>query len=233
MVQPNTEIITRFNGVSGTSIDDGSPTEASFVNDQSYAGVTLSSPNVLDSQHLILSAQNEVAKLSGQKSLTIEMLMSSSNPNLTPVIDLDRCSVITTSNTINNPTNWMDSTLAIGDPHEAVYITKMISLADRQSRSLKVMFDAYRPTGSNIRVLYKVIEPGFTGDEDQVLWRFFNGNGSPDSTVNPSNEVEFKQYEYNVTGLEFVKFQVKVVMASPDQAVVPRIKYFRAIATAT
>ena len=233
LVQPNTEIITRFNGVSGTSIDDGSPTEASFVNDQSFAGVTLSSPNALDSQKLILSAQNEVAKLSGQKSLTVEMLLSTSNPNLTPVIDLDRCAVITTTNRINNPTNWEDSILAIGDPHEAVYITKMISLADKQSKSLKVMFDAYRPTGSMIRVLYKVIEPGFTGDEDQVLWRFFNTTGGPDTAVNPSNEVEFKSYEFNATGLEFVKFQIKVVMASPDQAVVPRIKYFRAIATAS
>lgn len=233
LVHANTEVITRFNGVSGSSIANGTATEVSFVNDQSYAGITLDAPNSLDGQKLILSKQNETAKLSGQKSLTIEMLMNTSNTNLTPVIDLDRCSVITTTNRINNPDNWMDATLAVGDPHEAVYITKMVSLDDQKSRSLKVMFDAYRPTGTIIRVLYKVIPPGFTGDEDQVLWQFFNTDGGPDTPVSAVNEPEFKSYEFNATGLEFSKFQVKVIMASDKQSVVPSIKYFRTIATAS
>jgi hypothetical protein len=95
------------------------------------------------------------------------------------------------------------------------------------------MFDAYRPNDSTIRVLYRVVPVGFTGDDNSLLWEFFNNDGGPDKAVNPVNDYIFRPYEYNVSGLEFTKFQVKIVLASKNQALVPQIKYFRAIATST
>jgi hypothetical protein len=233
VVLPDTAIISRINTTSGTSIDDRTPDEPSFINDNSYNQITLNEINELPSQALILSNINESSKLAGQKSFTMEMLLSSTKDTLSPIIDLDRCSLITTTNRINNPTNWEDAILAVGDPHDAVYITRMISLDNQVSRSLKVMFDAYRPNDTQIRVLYRVVPVGFTGDENNLLWTFFNEDGGPDSQVSPVSDLVFKAYDYNESGLEFTKFQIKIVLSSPNQARVPQIKYFRAIATAT
>jgi len=237
VVQSETAIIARLNTVSGTSINDGHPNgivpDPSFVNNNSFRDVTLNEVNYLDQQALILSNVNESAKLAGQKSLTMELLMTSTKDTLTPVVDLDRCSVITTSNRINNPVNFENATLAVGDPHESVYITRMISLDNQVSRSLKVMFDAYRPNDTQIRVLYRVVPVGFAGDENTLLYSFFNEDGRPDTDVSSVSDLIFKSYEYNKTGLEFKKFQIKIVLASSNQSYVPQVKYFRAIATAT
>jgi hypothetical protein len=231
VVLPGTQIYARINRVSGTSIG-AIEQEPSFVNTNSYENVTLNDANILANQSLILSKINEDAKLSGEKSFTMELILESETDTLSPVIDLDRCSIITTSNRINNPDNWDLARLPEGDPHDAVYITRMISLDNQVSRSLRVMFDAYRPNDTNIRVLYRVVPVGFTGDENSLLWEFFNTDGGPDRPVTPVNDLVFKAYEYNKSGLEFTKFQIKVVLSSPNQALVPQIKYFRSIATA-
>lgn len=227
------EIISRINTVSGTSISSSSTVEPSFVNTGAYTPVILNENNELTSQALILSEVNESAKLSGSKSLTLECLLTTSSSLVSPVIDLDRCSVITTTNRINNPSDYENATLSKDDPHDATYITRMISLDNQVSRSLKVYFDAYRPSGTNFKVLYRIVPPGFVGNEETLGWNWFNTSGGPDSPVLPVNEMVFRPYEYTKTGIEFVKFQIKIDMISDSQAIVPQIKYFRAVATAT
>lgn len=233
VVHSSTSLTTRMNTISGTSIDDGVPSEISFVNDGTYNEVTLNAPNYLNSQQLILSTPNESAKLSGAKSFTMEILINSETDKLSPIIDLDRCSITTTSNRINNPTNYSAAENYTGDPHEAVYISKMISLDNQISRSIKVYFDAYRPSDTNIKVLYRTVPMGYTGNENEIGWKWFNTSGGPDKAVSAVNDYVFKSYEYTATGLEFVKFQIKVLLISSNQASVPQLKYFRAVATAS
>jgi Domain of unknown function (DUF4815) len=228
-----TDIIARLNTISGTSISASSTNEPSFVNTGSYIPVIINENNGLTSQSLILSEVNESSKLSGSKSLTLECLLTTTSSLLTPVIDLDRCSITTTTNRINDPTNYDLSLLSKGDPHDATYITRMISLDNQTSRSLKVYFDAYRPPGTNIKVLYRIVSPGFVGGEDTLRWNWFNSDGGPDTPQSPVNDVVFRPYEFTASGLEFIKFQIKIEMISETQALVPQIKYFRAIATAT
>jgi len=231
--QSKTSIIPRINTISGTSINNGNPTEASFVNDGQYIPVSLNTVNYLEGQKLILSSTNEASKLAGQKSFTMELLLSSESDLLSPVVDLDRSSIITTSNRINNPSNWQSAVNYVDDPHSAVYITKMVPLDNQISRSIKVYFDAYRPGEADFKVLYRVVSPGFTGDENTIGWTFFNESGGPDKAVIPASEYVFRPYEYSVSGLEFVKFQIKICMSSSNQAIVPQFKYFRAIALAS
>ena len=233
VAQSKTQIISRINTISGTSISNGNPTEISFVNDGTYREVTLNSVNVMDSQKLILSEVNEQSKLDGQKSFTMELLMTSSSDLMTPVVDLDRSSLITTMNRINNPDNWVAAEQFVDDPHAAVYITKMISLDNQISRSIKVYFDAYKPANTNFRVCYRAVPAGFSGNENTLSWAFFNGDGGSDRAVLPDNSYIFRPYEYTATGLEFTKFQIKICMSSPNQAEVPQFKYLRALALAT
>ena len=231
--QSKTKINARINTITGTSINNGSSSEASFVNDGEYVPVTLNSVNYLEGQKLILSSRNEESKIAGQKSFTLELLLNSETDLISPVIDLDRCSIITTSNRINNPDDWVKAENYVGDPHSAVYITRIVPLDNQISRSIKVYFDAYRPGEANFRVLYRVVPPGFTGRENTISWTFFNGDGGSDTSVIPTNDYQFKSYEYTATGLEFTKFQIKICMSSTNQAIVPQFKYFRAIATAS
>jgi hypothetical protein len=233
VAQSKTKIVSRINTISGTSIANGNPTEISFVNDGTYKEVTLNAVNTLDSQKLILSQVNEESKLDGQKSFTMELLMTSSSDLVSPIVDLDRSSLITTSNRINNPDNWVAAEQFVGDPHSAVYITKMISLDNQISRSIKVYFDAYKPANTNFRVCYRIVPTGFSGNENTLSWTFFNSDGGPDKAVLPDNSYIFRPYEYSAFGLEFTKFQIKICMSSPNQAEIPQFKYFRALALAT
>ena len=49
----------------------------------------------------------------------------------------------------------------------------------------------------------------------------------------PSEEVLWKDYYYEVSGLNFNAFQIKIVMRSSNQARVPLLADLRAIALAT
>jgi len=232
-VQVNgTTLTARLNTISGTSISASPTNQPSFVNTGEYLPVEINENNYLDEPAIILSQTNEAAKLSGQKSLNLEILFSTTNSKLSPVVDLDRCSVTTTTNRINDPENYDLALLSTGDPHDATYITRMISLDNQISRSLKVYFDAWRQGGTGFKVLYRLVPPGFSGDEDTLGWNWFNNEGGPDKVVQPENDIVFRPYEYTKTGLEFVKFQIKIDMFSDSQSKVPQIKFFRAIATA-
>lgn len=232
VILPKTSIISKINTLTGSSIANYA-SESSFVNDGNFIDIILNDSNELDGQKLILSKVNEDAKISGQKSLTIQCNLISEVDNLTPVIDLDRISVITTTNRINNPSEWDSSTLSVNDPHDAVYITRMIPLDNQVARALKVYFDANRMGSCSFRVLYRVVPSGFADDETTLPWIFFNTNGSSDSTILPVNDDTFKSYEYSASGLAFTKFQIKIAMSSTNQAIVPKFKYFRAVATAS
>jgi antitoxin (DNA-binding transcriptional repressor) of toxin-antitoxin stability system len=65
---------------------------------------------------MVASEINEqVSALSSAKSLTVRALISSTNSALSPVIDLDRTSLITISNKINNPTESNINVTGIDD----------------------------------------------------------------------------------------------------------------------
>ena len=99
--------------------------------------------------------------------------MNTTVDNLSPIIDLDRVSVITTSNRINtwaggpqvlglqseiNPQGDV-STLPYGDQNDAVYLTRVARLAN-VSRSIRVMISMQRYGDSNIDLYYRTQKPG-------------------------------------------------------------------------
>ena len=89
---------------SGQSVD--STTQSPYVLDavEGY-GVVINDANYFDTPRMVASEINEqVSALSSAKSLTVRALISSTNSALSPVIDLDRTSLIAISNKINSPT---------------------------------------------------------------------------------------------------------------------------------
>ena len=256
MTPTDTGLTGSIRTVSGTSVDGS---EVSFA-DQGFESISLSNINHLTSPRIIASKVNEQAQLTslpGGKSFTQELVFTTNDSNVSPVVDLDRLSVITTTNRLDQPISDYKSDSRVnsmfGDPNSAIYITKIVQL-ENPATSLQVKFAAFRHSTSDIRVLYRLIRsdgvnsespyelfPGFrnmndtTGDGfgDQIITTR-DSDGTPDRFVPPSRTLtEFRDYQFTANDLvEFSGFQIKVIMTGTSQAYVPRIRDFRSIALA-
>ena len=243
-----TAVNARLRTTSATSISGG---ESSFQ-DKGYESISLINETKFSEPRMVASKVNEseqLGSLPGEKSLTIDFQISTSNENVSPVVDVFKSSVLTSTSRINSPiANYATSgrVNSVDDPHENLYLTKVIKL-DNPSTSLKVLFAAFRPPAADIRVLYrlfradsdsidKVFElmPGFDNlDSSGLVIEDKNNSGRPDRNIVPSLENQFLEYEYTVDDLPpFTGFQVKVDIASTNQSHTPELLDFRAIAVA-
>ena len=233
--------------VTGTSIDGN---ETSF-RDRGYEPCPLNETHEFDTVRLVASRVNELQSLTslpGNKSLTFKLDLTSSDENLSPVVDLDRCGLILSSNLINDPISDYTTDSKINssdyDTNETVYISKVINL-EIPSNGIKVIFDAFKPEGSDFRVLYQteselsenpsfVLFPGFNNlDKFGNVIDPKNNDGSSDVFVNFSKPDEFKTNEFTVTTDEyFTSFTIKIVMTSTNSSNVPKIRNLKVLSLA-
>lgn len=249
MLPNSTSIESRIRTTTGTSINGN---EISFI-DKGFENISLLSNNFLSDTRLISSKVNEDSKLSnlpGKKSFSMELVLSTNDSKVSPIIDLDRVNIILIMNRINNPILdfSLDSNVnqLMDDPNAAIYVSKIVKL-EQNADNLKVLFDAYRHATNDIRVLYRLFRND-TPDENQLFDLFpgylnldQNGNvinqskndGRPDIDISSSNRIiDFNSYEYTAKNLpSFNGFQIKIIMTGTDQSNVPKIKDLRAIAT--
>jgi len=245
----------RVRTVSGTS-SGGS--EISFL-DQGYESVQINEVNYFETPRLVCSELNEeeyLTNLPKNKSLTVDLQLSSSDPNLSPVVDTQTAFTALIRNRLNNPVNDYSGDSRVNqnsnDPHSAVYISNRIDLKQPAS-SLKVLVGAYRHSSADFRVLYKLykadsseIEPTYElfpgydnlndtdgdGFGDSVVDSNKN-SGLPDAFVRASRDDEFLEYQFSVENLEqFTGFVIKIVMSGTNEARSVRLKDLRAIALA-
>jgi len=252
MVLPETSINARVNTTTATSVGNGSTLvdQNSFINNGQYFDVVLNQINQFTSPQMVCSKINEQNKLDGNKSFTMAITLNTDKDTLSPCIDLDRMSLITTSNRINwwpggpqpyGQQSKIDttadvSTLPTGDQNDAVYITRLARLGS-EARSLKIDFQTTRHPSTEIKVYYKAFKTGDATDPNTIGWTYV---GAPLADANavaydttPTDEYLWKDYPYEVRGLNFNAFQIKIVMQSKNQARVPLIADLRAIALAT
>ena len=243
-----TDLTASIRTTSGTSVDG---TETSFQ-DKGFETVSLVNDTKFLQTRMVASFDNEQAQLTelpGAKSFTLQLSMSTTNEDVSPVVDAFRSSVSTSSSRINSPIdNYATSSRSnsVDDPHENIYQTKVIKL-DTPSSSLKVKVAAMRPASADIRCLYrlqradgdeidKVFElmPGFDNlDAAGFVINEKNNSGRPDRNVVASLEDQFLEYEFTQDDLPlFTGFQVKLVISSTNQATPPELLDFQAIAVA-
>jgi len=220
--------------------------------DQGFQEITINQTNTFNSPRLIASRINETTKLAdypGNKSFTIELELTTDESKVSPMIDLDRVNLITIANRINSKvSNYATDSRVnsiLEDPTAAVYLSKIVVL-EKVADNIKVLFDAFRHSTSDIRVLYRLFRSDAT---TEPLWELFPGytnldangqvinpsdnNGLPDKQVlSAASEDEFSSYEYTATSLpQFSGFQIKILMTGTNSSFVPRIKDLRAIAS--
>jgi hypothetical protein len=241
--------------VSGTSAGGS---EVSFL-DNGFESVQLNQINDLSSPRLVCSRINEMTRLTTlpkNRSLTVNVSMKSSDPNLSPAIDTQTAFVALGRNRLNNPITDYAADSRVnelsGDPHAAIYISQKVNLS-QPATSLKVFVSAYRDSSADFRVLYRLYKadssevsqaynlfPGYDNLKDtnndgfgDVIIDSSKNNGKPDKFVRSSRTDEFIEYQFSVDDLEqFSGYSIKIVMSGTNEAKAPRFKDIRAIALA-
>ena len=177
--------------------------------------------------------------------------MSTTRSNLSPVIDLDRASIISVGNRIDNidtsadvypTTDFVPSTEPEGDQNAFIYITKKVAL-ENPATALKVFFAGHRHSSSEIKVLFKTLRSDSADDFDELGYEFFNTTGTTDATTPSSlDDDDFQQYLFTAgvtdDGIgeplpEFIAFAIKIVGQGTNAAEPIRIRDLTVIALAT
>ena len=252
----STDITASVRTISGTSADG---TEVSFV-DKGFEPTSLNQFTFFDSPRLITSTVNEdkLASLPKQKSLALNMNMSTGDPNLSPAIDMKNSTFNFGRHKINSPIGLENyatdsrTNQLLNDPHGSVFISQRVDL-EQPATSLKVLVAASVEPDADFRVFYRLFTadstevnstyrpfPGYKnlidsdgdGFGDQII-DSANNDGRPDAYVSPNKFDEFSEYQFSVDDLEqFSGFKIKIVMISTNEAVFVRLKDFRVIALA-
>ena len=210
---------------------------------------------------MIASRVNEtnntsIQNMSGDRSFNMTLTLETSDPNVSPVVDLQRMSAILVSNRIDAPiTNYKQDprvNTLLEDPTACQYVSRENSLANSAS-SIKIILDAHINEYSDIRAYYAISAtpnfdpifepfPGYKNlnDQGQVI-NAAESDGLPDRFIPKSeagagfksSELTFREFEFNMDELPPFKFyRVKFVLTSTNQVYVPRVSNLRVITLA-
>jgi len=247
---PGTTIVAKKRPSTATS-PSGSQTSFTKTSVANSINTPLNENVYYDVPYMVASDINQDNEMSSEKSLALNLALTSESSNISPIIDSERMSMVAVANRVNNidssadiyPTSeYNDSTEAFGDNNEAVYIIKQVNLA-QTATALKVFFDGNKDSNGDIKLLYKILREDDDSNFSELGWRYFNTDGSPDLAVGASkSRSNFREHLYTAgvtddgLGQEldpFIAFSIKIVIQTTNSASPPRIKNFRAIALAT
>ena len=245
LVYPETGINPSIRTTTATSVD-GSETPFSLAGTTFAKPITLGENFLFDKPRMVASQINETNEIAGQKSFYLDLELRSSLENLTPIVDLDKKSIVAFSNRLNKidsasdmgvtalQGDYVSSEEPSGDVNEAIYITRRVAL-DNPATGIKVYVDMNRFASANVKLMYKILRSDDASDFDEIGYNFFNTAGESDNTVNASLDVsDFKEYEFTANNLdEFIAFSIKIVMQGTNSSEPPRLKDLRALALAT
>lgn len=165
---------------------------------------------------------------SNADQLKLQAVLSTTDSRISPVVDLDRISLVTFDNIVNNSSEF-EGTRDDGQC-AARYITKSIKL-ESPADQINIYADAMRPDGStSIEVYAKFNTLNSTTPFDSLGWTRINlkdGSKIPVSTNFEFGEVEFEGSAAD----QFNQVAVKILFKSSDKTFVPEIKNLRVIAT--
>jgi len=170
----------------------------------------------------------------------VKAKLATLDKNISPVIDLDRMSMIMINNIINDRVDvTIPETTASGGNASAKYVTRSVTLASGfDAKGVKVTFDANMQSGTSFDVFVKVLAADDVSAFTTKPWILVPNIDSV--TKNSSSYTDFIEQNYFLNNItytsngvihnSFQTFAVKVVMYSGATEIVPQIKKFRAIA---
>ncbi len=176
----------------------------------------------------------------GQANLRVTM--STTNADVSPTFDLDKCRFIFAENLLNSTANTdvtdNPETQSEGGGALSKYITKKVKLADDfDANGLRVIISKNLPEGATVEVYYKVQSAVDSTEFEELPYTLMN-QYTP--SVTSQNYNDYYDCEYraedityanaNATYDNFRFFAIKVVLYATNTAKAPTIKNFRAIA---
>ena len=238
LVVPNTNIDWYGKLSSGRSF---AGTEQAYVVSP-YFPMIVSQNTYFNRPQCVPSTDNATGGVPGA---TFKGIMESNLNNISPVIDLDRVSLLTISNLIDHPSNiggdnrnfiddFNEETVSAGGSALSKYITRRVSLLE-DANQIKVILDVNRPTNTDIELYYKV-QPSDDTDFDSRPWILQEPDSPPglgySENINSYTEVEYTidQVDKELDGVEFNSMAFKIVFKSSNSSVVPTCKNLRALA---
>lgn len=202
--------------------------------------ITMNDNNFMPAPSVVASRLNENNEMASQRSFEVRIQMISYSPNVSPFVDIDavgcvlnmnRINKIDTSSDVPTGTTYVPSTETEGDNNGFVYITRKVNL-ENPATSLKVLADNFRPEGTELDFMYKIVRNDEETPIDDIGFEFFNTNGDPDVSI-PADARNFKEYEYTAEELpEFSSFIIKIVGKSENTSIVPLVSSLRVMALA-
>jgi hypothetical protein len=215
---------------------------------QDWVDVIANENTYFNKLHAVTSADNQTLQDNiNVRSLQLKVELETENESVSPVIDLDRASVITINNRIDNPiggatvsagynnikddpeanSRFIDETEATGNTGLSRYITKQVTLAD-PADDLKLYLLVSKPSVAYVDVYYKIQLVGDDTPFNELSWTLVN----PDEDIDPSNNpAVYDEVEYTLDDVgPYEGFAIKIVLRSENSSAVPLIKDLRAIA---
>ena len=172
----------------------------------------------------------------------LRITMATTDTDVSPTFDLDRCRFIFAENLIESSSNTTvtnnPETLNEGGGALSKYVIKKVKLADDfDATHLRVILSKNLPEGSSIEVYYRV-QSAVDSTEFENLPYTLMTQYTP--TVTSQNYNEYYDCEYRADDIVYTNadatydnfryFQIKVVFHTTNTAKAPTIKNFRAIA---
>lgn len=245
IVLPPTTINYDAKMVSGKSLAAQNETPYRFTD---WFEVIPGTNTYLTKLHAISSPENMTLQDNvNERSFQLRAAMSTINSTVSPVIDLERASVIMVNNRIDNPiggntassgfnnikddplsnSRYVAETVAEGNTGLSRYITRQVTLAD-PADDLKIYILTSKPGVADVDLYYKVQLTGDDGRFSDIGWTLI----APDDTIVPSENPEvYDEVEYTLDDVgPFSSFALKIVLRSENSSSVPLIKDLRAIA---
>lgn len=174
-----------------------------------------------DKTRYVLSHSNEVASLSGNSSVDIQVTMTSNTDYSSPMIDLNSKSIIGIRNLINSNTSGEQGAYGAALTR---YISKVVTLADGQNpEDLQVWITAYKPPGTQISVYCKLWNSEDPDTFDSKPWTLMIQSTNPDYYSTMNDQTDFIEYEYvlpntpPVAGAAYSPLIIDIVDGDPVQ----------------
>lgn len=174
-------------------------------------------------------------------SIRLRATLNTVDTAVSPIVDIPSLSAVVVKNNINNDSTGETGT--VGGNAIAKYVSKQITLASGFNASnINVTLDAYKPSGTNVKVYYKVLPAGKVTPIADESWVEMQLEGGVPSSI---SQYEYREHRFFPTGAfnalglpvndnpistRFSTFMIKIVMLSTSETVTPKIRDLRVIA---
>lgn len=240
LVPEDTSLTTAVKLTSGASFgtNRNSATNAAYATDATFATVITNEYLKSEIPELIATARNETTHNSGTKSVQFRVQMSTEDSDVSPIIDLQRSSIASLENIIDNQDSagtaltFVQETDARNGTAASKHITKAINLAET-AVGLKILLAANRPNEADFDMYFR------TATADEVITDQPYTLAAKETSIAADEDPNiFREYSYLVGGIggdltPFTSFQLKIVFKTTNSSKVARIKDLRAIAMVT